>query len=221
MKKTVLGILTVVMLLVVMLSTSVNAATLSADKETMEKGDIVTVTVTTDEEVESMQFDLKFDTAKYKFVENSVSTALRTLDYNVNGDTITVSAFDTSLTATTLTLQFEALANGENVAFEISGEEFSNDETLANSKVEVTIEEELVTPPVEPEEPTEPEQPVEPSEPSEDEKEPVKDNEDKYIDDDGNEITSLPQAGTIIPSIVLGIAMITVVAVVGYKTIKK
>ena len=69
MKKTVLGIITVVMLVAMMLSTSVNAASLSTDKTKMEKGEIVTVTVKTDEAVESMQFDLKFDTTKYKLVK--------------------------------------------------------------------------------------------------------------------------------------------------------
>lgn len=226
MKKTVLGIGIAIMLLVVMLSTSVNAASLSADKIKMEKGQTVTVTVTTDEEVESMQFDLKFDTTKYKFVEDSIKTDLKAVDYNIEGDTITVSAFDAKVKTKTLTLEFEAIENGENVPFEISGTEFSNDETMTNAKVEVTI--------AEPEKPVDPEEKPEdkpeekpdnkPEEkpedkPSTDDKTEV-DNSDKYVDEDGKEITKLPQAGSLVPSIALGIAVLGLATVTGYKMIK-
>lgn len=224
MKKTVLGIITVVMLVAVMLSTSVNAASLSTDKTKMEKGEVVTVTVKTDEAVESMQFDLKFDTTKYKFVEGSIKTDLRTLDYNVNGDKITISAFDTSATTDTLTLQFEAIENGTKVPFEISDAEFSNDETMVDTTVDVTVEEkeEPVTP-VEPEKPaTGNEKPAE-SKPEDNKQEntkPATDNGDKYVDEDGKEITKLPQAGSLVPSIVLGIAVLGIATVAGYKVMK-
>ena len=219
MKKTVLGIITVVMLVAVMLSTSVNAASLSTDKTKMEKGEIVTVTVKTGEAVESMEFDLKFDATKYKFVEGSIKTDLKSLDYNVNGDTITVSAFDTSATTDTLTLQFEAIENGEKVSFEISGAEFSNDEEVTNPTVDVTVEEkqEPVTP-VEPENPSEEDNKQE--ENKEENNKPATDNENKYVDEDGKEITKLPQAGSIAPSIAFGIAILGIATVAGCKIIK-
>lgn len=229
MKKTVLGIITIVMLVVVMLSTSVNAASLSADKTKMEKGEIVTVTVKTDEAVESMQFDLKFDTTKYKFVEGSIKTDLRTLDYNVKGDVITVSAFDTSVTTDTITLQFEAIENGEKVTFEISGTEFSNDEVVTNPTIDVTVaeKEEPVTP-VEPEKPSTGDDKPTDSKPEDNKPEdnkqenskPATDNGDKYVDEDGKEITKLPQAGSLVPSIVLGVAVLGIVTVAGYKVMK-
>lgn len=229
MKKTVLGIITIVMLVAVMLSTSVNAANLSTDKVEMKKGEIVTVTIKTGEKVESMQFDLKFDTTKYKFVEGSINTNLKMVDYNIKEGVLTVSAFDTSVTTDTLTLQFEALENGEKIPFEISNTEFSNDEVMSNTTVEVTIAEkqEPVTP-VNPEEPG-----VDDNKPGKDEQNPGMDNQkpadsetpaenngDKYVDEDGNEITKLPQAGSIVPSIVLGVAVLSLATITGYKMIK-
>lgn len=231
MKKTVLGIITVVMLLVVMVSTSVNAASLSTNKVEMEKGEIVTVTVKTSEAVESMQFDLKFDTAKYEFVEGSITTDLKTVDYNIKEGILTVSAFDTSVTTDTLTLQFKALENGEKIPFEISNTEFSNDEAMANTTVEVTIAEktEPVTPvDPEPEKPgtddekpsVDEQKPEDNTKPSTDDKKPAESDGEKYVDEDGKEITKLPQAGSLVPSIVLGVAVLGMATVVGYKTIK-
>ncbi len=245
MKKTVLGIITIVMLVATMFSTSVKAASLSVDKTEIKKGEIVTVTIKADENVESMQFDLKFNTAKYKFVEDySIKTDLRTLDYNIKENSelkeavLTVSAFDTSITTDTLTLQFEALEDGEKVPFEISNTEFSNDEVMENTTVEVTIaEEQEPEKPVEPDKPVNPDKPVEPEQekPSEDDKKPnigntkpsvddekpaENNNGDKYVDEDGNEITKLPQAGSIAPSIVFGVALLGLATFVGYKIIK-
>lgn len=225
MKKTVLGIITVVMLLVVMVSTSVNAASLNTNKVEMEKGEIVTVTVKTSEAVESMQFDLKFDTTKYEFVEGSITTDLKMVDYNIKEGILTVSAFDTSVTTDTLTLQFKALEDGEKIPFEISNTEFSNDEAMANTTVEVTIAEkaEPVTPvDPEPEKPgTDDEKPsTDEQKPSADDKKPAESDGEKYVDEDGKEITKLPQAGSLVPSIVLGVAVLGMATVVGYKTIK-
>lgn len=225
MKKTILGIITVVMLVAVMLTTRVNAASLSADKTKIQKGDIVTVTIKTGEKVESMQFDLKFDTTKYELVKDSIKTDLKMMDYNVNNGVLTVSAFDTSVTTDTITVQFKALENGEKVPFEISNTEFSNDEEMTNTTVEVTVADKQ-----------EPVTPVDPDKkddnttkddikPSTDTTKPGKDNTDSskdntYVDEDGNKITKLPQAGSLVPSIALGVAVLGIATVAGYKMIK-
>ncbi len=267
MKKTILGVITIVMLLTMMLSTSVNAATLSASETTLKKDSIVEVEVKTEEAVKVMEFKLKFDDTKFKYVETV--TDLGMVSANQSGDTVTISAMDMSKTATTVTLKFKALEDVESTVFSISDELFSVDgmneseEVVTNPSVEVKVEEEPETPvdpeqpenptdpeqpvdPEQPEEPTDPEQPVDPdqpeeptnpSEPSDDEKEekpvepskpsddekeekPSTDNEDKYYDEDGNEITKLPQAGSLVPSIALGVAILGMATITIYKVVK-
>lgn len=227
MKKTILGIITVVMLVAVMLTTRVNAASLSADKTEIQKGDIVTVTIKTGEKVESMQFDLKFDTTKYEFVEGSIKTDLKMMNYNIKDGVLIVSAFDTSVTTDTLTLQFKALENGEKVPFEISNTEFSNDETMTNTTVEVTVADKK-----EPVTPAEPDKKDDNKGTTKDDTKPSTDktnqgkdnknssNDNTYVDEDGNKITKLPQAGSLVPSIALGVAVLGIATVAGYKMIK-
>lgn len=140
------------------------------------------------------------------------------VDYNIKEGILTVSAFNTSVTTDTLTLQFKALEDGEKIPFEISNIEFSNDEVMANTTVEVTIAEK--TEPVTPVDP-EPEEPgTDDEKTSTDEQKPAESDGEKYVDEDGKEITKLPQAGSLAPSIVLGIAVLEMATVVGYKTIK-
>lgn len=143
MKKTILKIVTIAILVAMMfIGTSVNAASLTADKTEMKKGDIVTVTVKTKEPVASMQFDLKFDTNKYEYVENSVKTKLSVPGASVNGNILTVSAFDLADNTTdTLTVQFRAKENGASIPFTISGTEFikSDDSELKDSFDKATI----------------------------------------------------------------------------------
>lgn len=227
MKKTVLGIITIVMLAVMMLSTTVNAASLSTDKEKMEKGDIVTITIKTNEEVESMQFDLKFDSTKYKLVENSVKTDLKMLDYNIVNDTLVVSAFDTSTLASTLTVQFEAIENGEAIPFSISNTEFSKDgeeinDTVTNATVTVTVADKEVD--VKPVDPTPSDPTVDETPGTDNEQQPNednnKDNNEGYVDEDGNPITKIPQTGTYIPTVILGVAILGVAIMLGYRMIK-
>ena len=51
MKTKILGIVTMVTVLLAMLVTSANAATMTADKTEMQKEDVVTLTITTNQEV--------------------------------------------------------------------------------------------------------------------------------------------------------------------------
>lgn len=173
MKKTLLKIATIVMALVVLLSaTSVKAATLSVDKTSMDKDEIVTVTVKTKEPVSSMEFKLTFDSEKYEYdVDSGVVTTLNRADARANGNVLIVSAYDSGDTVTdTISVKFKAKDYGANIPFSISGTEFikSDDTELVetfdnNGVVNVTVEK--VTPPEEPENPGNTEEPENPENP--------------------------------------------------------
>jgi len=112
MKKLFLNIIAVMLLLAVIFPLSANAATLKVSEETMKVGDKVTVTVTLDKDAESIQFDLKFDNTKYKFLEpknqdlneNALNSAMA---HAVSSDTVRVSAVDTTGNKATKTVDLE------------------------------------------------------------------------------------------------------------------
>ena len=237
MKTKILGIVTIVTLVLMMLVSSVNAADFTADKTEMKKGDIVTLTVTTDNNVESAQFDISFDTKYYSYVENSASSSLTTGSNVIRDGVVRVSALSiTGDTTNTITLQFKALENGEAIPFTISNTEFGLgvdevQESFKNTTLNVTIADPA---PVDPEEPTDPEEPVDPEDPT-DPQEPANpdDNKDEengskdesnsgeYVDENGNAITKLPQTGSLVPAIAVGIVIIAGIALVVFKAIKK
>ena len=238
MKKTIIGIVTIVTVLCMMLlATSVNAASISADQEKVSKGDIVTLTVKTDSEVESMQFNIKYDSSKFEYVANSAASNLGIVDSNAEGGVLIVSAFDTSKTSDYTTVQFKALENGDNLEFTISDTEFSKggevlSETVVNPTLKVTVADKEE--PTEPEEPTDPEEPTNPEEPT-DTEEPTNPGNDKndstdteapnnndgtYVDEEGNTITKLPQTGSMAPTIIFAVVACGVVALISYKAIK-
>lgn len=239
MKKTIIGIVTIVTVLCMMLlATSVNAASISADKAKVSKGDIVTVTVKTDSQVESMQFNIKYDSSKFEYVAESAASDLGMVESNAENGVLIVSALDTSKTTDYTTVQFKALENGENVEFTISDTEFSKDgealsETVANPTINVTIadQEETTNPGDETttEEPTKPGDETtteEPSNTDNDKKEPTttteepSNNDGSYVDENGNTITKLPQTGSMAPTIIFAIVACGVIALISYKTIK-
>lgn len=123
MKKSFFGIVTIMLLLAIVLPLSVNAATLSVDKSEMNVGDIVTVEVTTDQDVESIQFDLQFDRSKYEYVNDSAESDLDATDSNLIADNmVRVSAFDMNQEkADTVTMKFKAIAGGTSVPFKVVG----------------------------------------------------------------------------------------------------
>lgn len=238
MKKTIIGIVTIVTVLCMMLlATSVNAASISADNAKVSKGDIVTLTVKTDSQVESMQFNIKYDSSKFEYVANSAASDLGIVDSNAEGGVLIVSAFDTSKTSDYTTVQFKALENGDNLEFTISDTEFSKggevlSETVVNPTLKVTVADKEE--PTEPEEPTDPEEPTNPEEPT-DTEEPTNPGNDKndstdteepnnndgtYVDEEGNTITKLPQTGSMAPTIIFAVVACGVVALISYKAIK-
>ena len=241
MRKKILGIVTIVTLVLMMLVTSVNAAEFTADKTEIKKGDIVTLTVKVDEPTQVIQFDVAYDTTKYEYVADSATSALDLTESRDQGNgTVKVSAFTTGDTTTdTLTLQFKAIENGENVPFTISNaaiqtEAGKTEATFANATVNVTVAEPTEEP-TDPENPDE-EEPTDPSTPEDpDKEEPTAPDENKgeegnkdenkgsseYVDEDGNPITRLPQTGSLLPAIAVGAVILVAAAIITFKAIKK
>ena len=169
MKTKILGIVTMVTVLLMMLVSSVNAATMTADKTEMQKDEIVTITVTTEQEVASMQFDITFDSTKYEYVEDSATSDLANTASRVISDgVVRVSAFESGNATNTLTLQFKAIENGENVPFTVSNTEFvagsdETGETFEVDTINVTIAD--AEEPTDPENPGDVEDPTDPENP--------------------------------------------------------
>lgn len=142
MKKLFLSVLTIMLVLaIVLLPTSVNAATIESDKTEMNVGDVVKLTITTDNDVESMQFDVKFDSSKYQYINDSAESKLGSTDSGlVANDIVRVSAFNLNSEETdVITLSFRATAEGQSVPFAITGlvELGNSGETFANPQIEV------------------------------------------------------------------------------------
>lgn len=172
MKKSFFGTITVMLLLAMVLPLSVNAATLTVDKSEMNVGDVVTVEVNTKQNVESIQFDLQFDSSKYEYVNDSAVSDLDSTDSNlIAKDMVRISAFDMNAAeADTVTLEFKAIAGGTSVPFRVvgtveigeNGEQFDATEVQIkqiNGQTEVA-------------------------------------NNPQYVDGKGNAITRLPQTGS-------------------------
>ncbi len=127
MKKLFLNFLAVMLLLAAICPITLNAAELKVDKDNMKVGEKVQVTISTKEELESFQFDLKFDNKKYKFIEpknymlndDDLNSAMA---HEIAPGVVRVSAIDTGLNKTDdITLEFEAIAEGTAVPFTVTG----------------------------------------------------------------------------------------------------
>ena len=242
MKTKILGIVTMVTVLLMMLVSSVNAATMTADKTEMQKEEIVTITVTTETEVNSMQFDIEYDASKFEYVANSFTSPIGNTNSNVIEEgVVRVSAYNVGEGSTTATLQFKALDNVENAEFTVSNTEFGVDavatgETVENPTLTVSVVDPVVEEPEEPgdvdeptnpeepgdvDEPTNPEEPGDVDEPTNPEKPSDNDNDSDYVDEDGNPITKLPQTGSVVPAIIAGVAILVVASLVVFKATRK
>lgn len=174
MKKLSLGIVTIMLVLAIMLPVTVNAATLTTKTTEMNVGDVVEIEVTTNQAVESIQFDLKFDRSKYEYVVDSATTdgKLEATDSNyIANDIVRVSAFDfNGAKASTVKMKFKAIAAGESVPFNVVGLVEIGENGEAFDKEEVTVKQIVGG--------------VEVA------------NGGQYVDGDGNTITKLPQTGS-------------------------
>lgn len=174
MKKLSLGIVTIMLVLAIMLPVTVNAATLTTKTNQMNIGDIVEIEVTTNQAVESIQFDLKFDRSKYEYVVDSATTdgKLEATDSNyIATDIVRVSAFDfKGAKADTVKMKFKAIAAGESVPFNVVGLVEIGENGEVFDKEEVTVKQIVGG--------------VEVA------------NGGQYLDGKGNAITKLPQTGS-------------------------
>lgn len=173
MKKLSLGIVTIMLVLAIMLPVTVNAATLTTKTTEMNVGDVVEIEVTTNQAVESIQFDLKFDRSKYEYVVDSATTEgkLEATDSNyIANDIVRVSAFDfNGAKADTVKMQFKAIAGGESVPFNIVGLVEIGESGETFDKGEITVKQIIGGEEVA--------------------------NGGQYLDANGNAITKLPQTG--------------------------
>lgn len=229
MKTKILGIVTMVTVLLMMLVSSVNAATITADKAEMTKEEIVTLTLTTETPVDSMQFNVKFDSTKFEYIADSFDASIGNEDENMLADgELMVAAYNVGNTSNKATLQFKALDNVENAEFTVSGAEFgvesvAIDETVTTPTVTVSVVE--AEPTEDPDEPTEePEDPTEEPDQKPDDEKPAEDpdkDDNGYYDEDGNPIEKLPQTGSMVPVVVAGVAILVVASLVVFKATRK
>lgn len=139
MKKRIL-IMAALLFLAIMIPLTVNAATISAEPQNMEVGEEVTVTVKIDTaDVESVQFDLKFDNTKYEYVIDSATSKLDSTRANLMAiDTVRVSAYNINGTDSTETvsLKFKAKNSGTSVPFTVLGGSLEVADATAKSATE-------------------------------------------------------------------------------------
>ena len=229
MKKTIIGVAILAIALILMMTGSVNAASLTANNAEVKKGETVTVTINTEEEAQAVEFVLKYDATKFEYIVGSATTTLGEPTINAKEKGI-IRFVATNPTKTTnkVDLQFKALETTEEAVFTASN--FLTDvetEELQNTTVAVKVVEETPVTPEGPQEPTDPETPGEDvKDPTDTEKDDqttntTQDNADEKVGTDGKVIEKLPQTGTSIFTVVGAILAVAGIVFVVRKNIKK
>ncbi len=122
------SIMVITLILAVMLPLTANAATITvAEKKGKSEatiGEIIDVVVKLDEkEAESMQFDLKYDNTKFKYVQESAQSDLNsTLSHEIEPGVVRVSVIDNKdneKTDNEVSMKFEAIGEGKNAQFTV------------------------------------------------------------------------------------------------------
>lgn len=122
------SIMVITLILAVMLPLTANAATITAaekkGKSEATIGEIIDVVVKLDEkEAESMQFDLKYDNTKFKYVQESAQSDLNsTLSHEIEPGVVRVSVIDNNddgKTDNEVSMKFEAIGEGKNAQFTV------------------------------------------------------------------------------------------------------
>ena len=123
MKKT-LTILTIAILAILAFTSCVNAASVTASATEAKQGDTVTVSVKTDASLMGVQYDLKYDTTRFKFEADKLPAGVQANDANGVITYSYVGAVTTTSPALTFTVLKEApVGNGD---FSISSTEFTD-----------------------------------------------------------------------------------------------
>ena len=200
MKKTILGILIIAMVVVAMMIGNVNAANLAVNNAEVKKGDVVTVSVNTEEASQAVEFVLNYDATKFEYVADSAASTLGAPIVNASeAGVIRLVVTDPIKTTNAVTLQFKAIEDTEGAVFTASNFSTDKDEELTSATATVKV---VTETPVEPENPVDPETPEEPTTPET----PADNNEgtttnnntnaNEKVGTNGQVITKLPQTGT-------------------------
>ena len=217
MKKKILGIVITLVIMMGMMVSQVNAATISASNAEVNKGDQITVTVNLENATQAIDLDLTYDANAFEYVKGSVTSGLDSLTVNDrNAGEVKISGSDPYNSTTYVTFTFVAKANTDAADF-VGSRFFSHeDETLNTSTVTVAVAEPTVEP--------EPEQP-DVEVPDENQPSDVTDTEggadtdtNVKVDDEGKVITKLPQTGT---SIITVAGIVVAVVVAGAIAVRK
>lgn len=211
MKKTIVGVAILAIALIVMMG-SVNAASVTVDKTEVKKGDIVTISINIDKQVNGIQFNVSYNPNNFEYI--GTDTGALAPEENASNGLVKVVASSGSKTANKATLTFKALADTQGEDFVVSNFK-AEGEALNNNSVKVKVS---TTPVVE--EPTTPDN--EGNKPVEGTTTPVTDKKPQTVETtqkagekvgtNGKVITKLPQTGT--PVFIGAIALIVVAGVV-------
>lgn len=200
MKKSILGIVIIAMVVIAMMVGNVNAANLAVNNQEVKKGDVVTVSVNTEEASQAVEFVLNYDATKFEYVADSAASTLGAPIVNASeAGVIRLVVTDPIKTTNAVTLQFKAIEDTEGAVFTASNFSTDKEEELTAASVTVKV---VTETPVEPENPVDPETPVEPTTPET----PADNNEgtttnnntnaNEKVGTNGQVITKLPQTGT-------------------------
>ena len=201
-------------------STQVMAASIGADKTEVKKGEEVKVTVSLTEKTQALDLVLTYDASKFEYVKGSVTSSIGDITVNdtVEGK-VNISAASASKSTDSITYTFIAKETTDATEFKASGLVTESSEELTVDTVSVKVVEEEQQP--EPEQPDQPQQPdlnepVEDNNTQNNDNKEQTNNEDKKVDENGKEITKLPQTGVSIIN-VLAVLTIAGVAIVGIR----
>ena len=200
MKKSILGIVIIAMVVIAMMVGNVNAVNLAVNNAEIKKGDVVTVSVNTEEASQAVEFVLNYDATKFEYVADSAASTLGAPIVNASeAGVIRLVVTDPIKTTNAVTLQFKAIEDTEGAVFTASNFSTDKDEELTSATATVKV---VTETPVEPENPVDPETPEEPTTPET----PADNNEgtttnnntnaNEKVGTNGQVITKLPQTGT-------------------------
>ena len=213
-------------------ATQVMAAEIGTATPEVNVGDTVEVTVKLDEATRAVDLVLNYDSDNFEYVsvDSGISPAATAVNAKEAGVVrISAASVNTQTNEVKYTFTAKAVTDESTEPFTASGIVTESSEALTVDTVSVKVVEPVVDPdpetPVDPEQPTDPEQP-DLNEPADDnnQEEPTTNNNDNnnsgIVDEDGNEITKLPQTGVSIIS-VLAIVAVAGIAVFGIRKLIK
>ena len=213
MKKSILGIVIIAMVVIAMMVGNVNAPDLAVNNQEVKKGDVVTVSVNTEEASQAVEFVLNYDATKFEYVADSAASTLGAPIVNASeAGVIRLVVTDPIKTTNAVTLQFKAIEDTEGAVFTASNFSTDKDEELTSATATVKVVTETATEPENPGEET-PTDPTTPETPATDNNEGTTTNNntnaDEKVGTNGQVITKLPQTGT---PIFIGVAAVIALA---------